>query len=67
MRQENCQSMLGNEGTEMQNPAATTFTAPKTVNSTNGFLTGGFGFINYVGGSTFIPPRQGTLEARFQF
>jgi hypothetical protein len=53
--------------TEMQNPAATSFTAAKTTNPTNGFLTGGFGFINYVGGSTFQPPRQGTLEMRFQF
>jgi hypothetical protein len=53
--------------TEMQNPSATTFTAAKTTNPTNGFLTGGFGFINYVGGSTFLPPRQGTLEGRFQF
>jgi hypothetical protein len=53
--------------TEMQNPSPTTFTAAKTTNPTNGFLTGGFGFINYVGGSTFQPPRQGTLEARFQF
>jgi hypothetical protein len=32
-----------------------------------GQLTGGFGFINYVGGSTFQPPRQGTLEMRLQF
>jgi outer membrane receptor protein involved in Fe transport len=30
-------------------------------------LTGGYGFINYVGGSTFLPPRQGTLEMRFSF
>jgi hypothetical protein len=35
--------------------------------ATAGKLTGGFGFINYVGGSTFQPPRQGTLEMRFQF
>ena len=53
--------------TEMQNPAATSFTAPTTKNATNGFLTGGFGFINYVSGSTFQPPRQGTLEMRLQF
>jgi hypothetical protein len=51
--------------TEMQNPTATNFTAPKTTS--NGQLTGGFGFINYVGGSTFQPPRQGTLEMRLQF
>jgi hypothetical protein len=53
--------------TEMQNPTATTFTAATTKNTTNGYLTGGFGFINYVGGSTFQPPRQGTLEMRLQF
>jgi hypothetical protein len=53
--------------TEMQNPAGTNISAPKTTNPTNGFLTGGFGFINYVGGSTFQPPRQGTLEMRLQF
>jgi outer membrane receptor protein involved in Fe transport len=53
--------------TEMLNPASTSSTAPKTTNPTNGFLTGGFGFINYVGGSTFQPPRQGTLEMRLQF
>ena len=31
----------------------------------SGLLTGGFGFVNYVGGSTFLPPRQGTAEMRF--
>jgi hypothetical protein len=38
--------------------------------ATAGKLTGGFGFVNYVGGSTFLPPRQprqGTLEMRIQF
>jgi hypothetical protein len=30
-------------------------------------LTGGFGFINYAGGATFLPARQGTLEMRFSF
>jgi hypothetical protein len=50
----------------MSNPAATTPTAPTTKNAA-GLLTGGFGFINYVGGSTFAPPRQGTLEMRFSF
>jgi hypothetical protein len=56
--------------TQLQNPASTTITAPTThVNPAdpNSPLTGGFGFINYVGGSTFQPPRQGTLEMRFQF
>jgi hypothetical protein len=42
-------------------------TKSRITNQTNGSLTAGFGFINYVGGSTFQPPRQGTLEARFQF
>ena len=51
---------------QLQNPAGTNILAPTTRN-TNGQLTGGFGFINYVGGSTFQPPRQGTLEMRFQF
>jgi hypothetical protein len=51
---------------QLQNPAGTNILAPTTKN-TNGQLTGGFGFINYVGGSTFQPPRQGTLEMRFQF
>jgi hypothetical protein len=52
--------------TEMQNPSATNVATPTTKGGT-GLLTGGYGFINYVGGSTFQPPRQGTLEARFQF
>jgi hypothetical protein len=30
-------------------------------------LTGGFGFVDYVGGSTFLPPRLGMLEMRLQF
>jgi hypothetical protein len=50
----------------MNNPSATGPTAPTTRNAA-GLLTGGFGFINYVGGSTFAPPRQGTLEMRFSF
>jgi hypothetical protein len=52
--------------TEMQNPSATNALSP-TTKSAAGLLTGGFGFINYVGGSTFLPPRQGTLEMRFSF
>jgi len=52
--------------TEMQNPTGTNYLAAQTT-GTNGLLTGGFGFINYVGGSTFQPPRQGTLEMRLQF
>jgi hypothetical protein len=52
---------------QMSNPSAATPTAPTTKNPTTGLLTGGFGFVNYVGGSTFAPPRQGTLEMRFSF
>ncbi len=52
--------------TQLNNPTATNPLAP-TTRSASGQLTGGFGFINYVGGSTFFPPRQGTLEMRFQF
>jgi len=52
--------------TQLNNPTATNPLAP-TTRGANGLLTGGFGFINYVGGSTFFPPRQGTLEMRFQF
>lgn len=51
---------------EMSNPAATSPTGATTKNA-SGLLTGGYGFINYVGGSTFVPPRQGTLEMRFSF
>ena len=29
--------------------------------------TGGYGFVNYVGGGTFVPPRPGTLEMRSLF
>ena len=50
--------------TEMQNPAGTNIST--TTTGANG-LTGGFGFINSIGGSTFQPPRQGTPEMRFQF
>jgi hypothetical protein len=63
--------------TQLSNPTATNPLAPTTCTggggaacanpATVGRLTGGFGFINYVGGSTFLPPRQGTLEMRFQF
>jgi len=51
---------------QLQNTASTNYLAP-TTNAANGQLTGGFGFINYVGRSTFQPPRQGTLEMRVQF
>jgi hypothetical protein len=51
---------------QLQNPTGTNILAP-TTRGANSQLTGGFGFINYVGGSTFQPPRQGTLEMRLQF
>ncbi len=63
--------------TNLTNPSATNPLAPTTCTggtgaacanpATAGKLTGGFGFINYVGGSTFLPPRQGTLEMRLSF
>ena len=60
--------------TQLQNPSspappATGGPAPSTPTafSSKGLLTGGYGFINYQGGSTFLPPRQGTLEMRFSF
>ncbi|HEV3330450.1 MAG TPA: TonB-dependent receptor [Bryobacteraceae bacterium] len=63
--------------TQLSNPTVTNPLAPTTCSggtgavcanpATAGKLTGGFGFINYVGGSTFLPPRQGTLEMRLQF
>jgi hypothetical protein len=63
--------------TQLSNPTATNPLAATTCTggtgavcanpATAGKLTGGFGFINYVGGSTFLPPRQGTLEMRLQF
>jgi hypothetical protein len=52
---------------EMQNPTGTNISAPTTRATGTNDLTGGFGFINYVGGSTFQPPRQVTIEMRFQF
>jgi hypothetical protein len=52
--------------TEMPNPGGGPTTP--TTSGTNGFLTGGFGFINYGSiGSSAYPPRQGTLEMRLQF
>jgi hypothetical protein len=53
--------------TEMANPAFANATAATTRSAATGFLTGGFGFINYVGGGTLLPPRQGTAEMRFSF
>ena len=50
--------------TYRNNPASTNALATTTMNAA-GLLTGGFGYIN--NGSTFSPPRNGMLEARFQF
>ena len=62
--------------TQLLNPTATNPLAPTTCTAgsgavctnpaTAGKLTGGFGFVNYLGGD-FVSPRQGTLEMRFQF
>ena len=51
---------------QMANPSFANAVAP-TVRNAAGLLTGGFGFVNYVGGGTFQPPRQGTAEIRFSF
>jgi hypothetical protein len=50
----------------MANPIVTN-AAAATTRSAAGLLTGGFGFVNYVGGGTLLPPRQGTAEMRFSF
>jgi hypothetical protein len=50
--------------TEMSNPTVTNPLATQTRNA-SGQTTAGFGFIN--NGTTFAPPRQGQLVARFQF
>jgi hypothetical protein len=50
--------------TEMSNPSATNPLATPQYNSL-GQATAGFGYINV--GTTFSPPRQGQLIARFQF
>jgi hypothetical protein len=52
--------------TQMANPSFANPAAPVTK-SPAGLYTGGFGFVNYIGGSTFLPPRQGTAEMRFTF
>ena len=53
--------------TEMANPTFSNAAAATTKNATTGLLTGGFGFVNYVGGGTLLPPRQGIAEMRFSF
>jgi hypothetical protein len=60
---------------EMSNPAGSPSTPSTTGNVTgvpactgvNKCATGGFGFINFASGATFLPSRQGTLEMRFSF
>jgi len=60
---------------EMSNPSGSPSTPTTTGNVTgvpactgvNKCATGGFGFINFASGATFLPARQGTLEARFSF
>jgi hypothetical protein len=62
---------------EMSNPSGSPSTPATTGNvagvpactglANNKCVTGGFGFINPANGSTFLPSRQGTLEARFSF
>jgi hypothetical protein len=49
---------------EPNNPTSTSSVATQTVNAA-GNTTAGFGYINT--GTTFSPPRQGQLVARFQF
>jgi hypothetical protein len=60
---------------EMSNPSGSPST-PATKGSVpgvpacsavNSCVTGGFGFINFTSGATFLPARQGTLEMRFSF
>jgi hypothetical protein len=60
---------------EMSNPSGSPST-PTTIGNVTGVpactgvnkcATGGFGFINFASGATFLPARQGTLEARFSF
>ena len=60
---------------EMSNPSGAPST-PATTGNVQGIAactgvnkcpTGGFGFINFAGGASFLPARQGTLEMRFSF
>jgi hypothetical protein len=60
---------------EMSNPSGSPSSAATTGNvqgvpactGVNKCATGGFGFINFAGGATFFPARQGTLEMRLSF
>jgi hypothetical protein len=52
--------------TQPNDPTATNPQQTQTVNPATGLTTAGFGFINTLG-TTFAPPRQGQIVARFQF
>jgi hypothetical protein len=60
---------------EMSNPSGSPSSAATTGNvsgvpacqGVNKCATGGFGFINFANGATFLPARQGTLEMRLSF
>jgi len=61
---------------EMSNPSATSPSAASTTGNVSGVpacqgvnkcATGGFGFINFASGASFLPARQGTLEMRLSF
>jgi hypothetical protein len=60
---------------EMSNPTGSP-SSPATTGNVQGIpacagaskcVTGGDGFINFAGGATLLPARQGTLEMRFSF
>jgi hypothetical protein len=60
---------------EMSNPSGSPSSATTTGNvagvpactGVNKCATGGFGFISFASGATFLPARQGTLEMRLSF
>jgi hypothetical protein len=52
--------------TEPNDPTATNPQQTQTVNPATGQTTAGFGYVNTLG-TTFGPPRQGQIVARFQF
>ena len=51
--------------TQLNDPVVTNAGATQTKVAATGQTTGGFGYINT--GTTFAPPRQGTIVARFTF
>jgi len=60
---------------EMSNPSGSPSTAATkgavqgvpACSAASSCVTGGFGFINFASGATFLPARQGTLEMRLSF